>query len=94
MATFGPGSAKKAPEPPTPRVGTREAWLHEPVLHEWGRGIRPEAAAGVDRSRAQAEERQREEHRPPLGERRRRKRSRATRVSRRDIPPGEGKRRP
>jgi hypothetical protein len=92
-STCWPGLAKQAPAQPNHRVGHRDEWRPAPCLKAGGRDIRTEAASGVDRRRAPDDERHRAEHRHHLVARRQRKRDRATRVSRRDIPTGEGQRR-
>jgi RNA-directed DNA polymerase len=94
LATFVPGIAKKAQAPPTPRFGTRYEVLNVPLLTACGRDIRTEAASGVDRISAPDDARQLDENSHTLVERLKRKRYRAQLVRRRDIPKGEGQRRP
>lgn len=85
------GMAQKAQEQPKQRCGTLDERLTESVLNECWRDIRKAAASGVDRIRAQDDERHLEENRHPLGERLKRQQSRATLVRRPYIPQGEGK---
>jgi hypothetical protein len=94
MSTVAQGLAKQARGRPKQRCGNLEEVLNGPFLKEWWRGIREAAAAGVGRSRAQDHERHLAAtvHHP--AERLERRRYRATRVRRRHIPQGEGKRRP
>ncbi len=94
MPTFWRGIAKKAQAQPKHRVGNLSEWLHGPSLKEGGRDIRKEAASGVDRISAQDYERHLEENLHRLAERRKRQRSRAKLVRRRDSPNGEGQLRP
>jgi hypothetical protein len=94
MSPFRQGIATKAHEPPKHRVGHLSEVLNEPFLKECWRGIRTEAADGVDRLRAQDAERHREETSHNLAERRKRKCDRAKRVRGRYLPTGEGQRRP
>lgn len=94
MSTCLPGRAKKAQEQPKRRFGHLDALLNEPWLKEGWRDIRKEAASGVDRIRAQDDERHLDENIHKLVERRKRKRYRAKLVRRRYIPTGDGKLRP
>lgn len=94
MSTFLPGRAKKAQEHPKHRFGNLYAWLNESFLKACGRDIRKAAASGVDRIRAQADERHLDENMPNLVERLTRKPSRAKLVRRQSIPKGDGQLRP
>ena len=94
MSTFLQGIAKKAQEQPKHRFGNLYELLSEPFLKECWRDIRKEAASGVDRISAQDYECQLDENIHNLVERLKRKRCRAQRVRRRDIPEGDGQRRP
>jgi RNA-directed DNA polymerase len=88
------GIAKQAQEQPQQRFGTLYEVLNAPVLTEGWRDIRTEAAAGVDRIRAQDSERPLDEHMHNLGERLKRQQSRAKLVRRQYIPKGDGQLRP
>jgi hypothetical protein len=94
MSTCWQGRAKKAPAYPQHRVGNLDEVRNEPCRKVCGRDSRQAAAAGVDRIRAQDEERHRAANLPHRVERRQRQRSRAQRGRRRYIPTGEGQRRP
>jgi RNA-directed DNA polymerase len=94
MSTFLPGIAKKAQEQPKPRFGNLYEVLNESVLKACWRDIRKEAASGVDRMSAPADERHLDENIHNLVARLKRKLYRAKLVRRQDIPKGEGKRRP
>jgi RNA-directed DNA polymerase len=94
MTTFWPGRATQAQEHPQPRFGNLYAWRTAPLLNEGWRDIRQAAAAGVDRLRAQADERHLDEHMHHLVARLKRQPSRATRVRRQYSPKGDGTLRP
>ena len=94
MSTFWQGIAQQAQEHPKPRFGTLDEWLNEPVRKECWRDIRMEAASGVDRLRAQDDERHLDENIHNLVERLKGKQYRATRVRRQYLPKGDGQLRP
>jgi group II intron reverse transcriptase/maturase len=93
-STFWPGRAKKAQEQPQHRFGNLDELRNESLLKECWRDIRKAAASGVDRLRAQDDERHLDGNMHHLVERRKRKPYRATLVRRQDIPKGDGQRRP
>jgi RNA-directed DNA polymerase len=94
MATVRQGLAQQAREQPQHRVGHRSAWLNAAYRRAWWQAIRKEAAYGVAEVSADAAEQHLEETSRELVERRTGKRDRATRVKRRDLPTGNGQRRP
>jgi RNA-directed DNA polymerase len=94
MSTCLQGIAKKAQEQPQHRFVNLDELLYEPFLNKCWRDIRKAAASGVDRIRAQDDERHLDENIHNLVERLKRKQYRATLVRRQSIPTGDGKLRP
>jgi retron-type reverse transcriptase len=94
MPTVLQGIAKKAHEHPKHRFGNLYALLNEAFLKECWRAIRQDAAYGVDGVRAQDYEAHLDANIHALGERLKRKQSRAKHVRRQYIPKGNGQLRP
>ena len=88
------GRAKKARAQPKHRFGHLYEWLDEAYLREGWDDLRKDAASGVDHVSAEAYEQQLAENIHDLVERLKGQRYRAKRVKRRDIPQGNGQRRP
>jgi retron-type reverse transcriptase len=88
------GIAKKAREQKKHRFGNLYEMLNEEFLHDCWRGIKKDAASGVDRVSAREYEENLEENIRQLVERLKRKSYRAKLVRRQYIPKGEGKFRP
>jgi RNA-directed DNA polymerase len=94
MSTFLQGIAKKARAQPKHRFGNLYERLNEAYVRECWQDIRKDAAYGVDHGSADAYEPHREENSHDLVERLKGTRYRAQLVQRRDIPKGNGQRRP
>jgi len=94
MSTFLQGIANKAQRQPKHRFGNLYELLNEEYLKECWRGIRKDAAYGVDKVSAEEYERNLEGNIHDLVERLKQKRYRAKPVRRVYIPKGEGKMRP
>jgi hypothetical protein len=88
------GLAQPAARPKGSRCRHRDGRRNEACLTQGGRDIRQEAAAGVEHGSAQGEAPYLAAHRHALGERVPQQRSRATRVRRPSMPPGDGTPRP
>jgi retron-type reverse transcriptase len=94
MPTSLQGRAEKAKRQATYRFRNLDGRLTEERLKDCWRDIRKDAAYGVEEVSAQASEQDLDEHISDLGERLKRKRSRAKLVSRHDLPKGDGRLRP
>jgi RNA-directed DNA polymerase len=94
MHTSLQGRAEKAKSQEKYRVRHLYGRLNEALLRDCWRDIRQDAAYGVDEGSAQAYEQDLDEHISHLVERLQRKRDRAKRVRRHDIPTGDGQLRP
>jgi RNA-directed DNA polymerase len=94
MPTCLQGIAQKAHEPPKHRFGNLYELLNEAFLNEGWRDRRQEAAYGVDGVSAQDSEAHLDANIHALGERLKRKPSRAKHVRRQYIPKGHGHLRP